>query len=876
MERMLARRATPGDLARGGVTMHVRRARALVSRTWATPAALLCCLVFVPAAAANPAPLAKRTGYAKIVHACPQPKPHSASCDALVRVPVPSSDAGTLGVERYTLGDGDSESGPAGGLTPSDLASAYGYDPKAGGSGQTVAIVDAYDDPNIESDLAAFDSNYGLPACTKANGCFTKVSQTGSTTSLPEADTSGWSVEISLDVETVHSVCPECKILLVEAKNEDFKNLAAGVERAVAMKATEISNSYGGFEQPGGIEPAAYDHPGTVIAAATGDDGWDDWTFVFEGFIPPEAPNVPASLPTVVAVGGTTLELTAEGKRKSETVWNGNGPVDDSEFVEGATGGGCSTLFTAEPWQRDAPGFAASGCGEKRLAADVAAVADPNTGFDVYDTYNCGESCEEFKRGEDWVTIGGTSLSTPIVSALYALAGGSNGVSYPSLTLYGHLTSRSSLFDVTKGGSGFCDGAPESECGHPDAFGALAENYALDVDCEYTTACDAAVGYDGPSGVGTPDGLGLFKPLAPVAAITPPSLLRAKVAAAFSGAASSDPYPGGTISSYTWKWGDGSESTGVAPSHAFAVAGEYTVTLTVTDSYGFTSAPVTTTVNVPTTKEVEEEEAATKKKAEEEAAAKKKAEEEAAAKKKAEEEAAAKKKAEEEAAAKKKAEEEAAAKKKAEEEAAAKKKAEQEAEKKAEESIAKELAELQAEAEEQSRKQAEAQATAKKAEEARKKGEEEAAAAKAALAAQEVSAFHASLALAVPNAQIVGTSLKVSPSGALKLTISCPKGESTCLGTITLRTLTAVIADAGRTARAKAAVLTLASGSFSVPGGTNATITLHLSSKARVLLARVHTLRVRATLLAHDLQGAHHTSQITVVLHAPKPARHRG
>jgi PKD repeat protein len=882
--------------------MHARRARSLVSRTWGMLVMSFVCLVLVPVAAAKPA-LPKRTGYAKVVHACPQPKPQRYSCDALVRVPVSSSDAGTPGVERYTFGDGDHESGPSGGLTPGDLASAYEYDPTASGTGQTVAIVDAFDDPNIESDLATFDSHYGLTKCTTEDGCLTKVSQTGSTTSLPKADTTGWSVEISLDVETVHSVCPECKILLVEAKNEESQNLAAAVNEAVAMKATEISNSYGGPEGSESSEASAYNHPGTVIAAATGDSGWDDWTDVFRTPDLPERPNAPASLPTVVAVGGTTLELNSEGKRTSESVWNGNGPVDESPFIEGATGGGCSTLFNAESWQHDAPGFAASGCGDKRLAADVSAVGDPNTGFDIYDTYDCGTSCEEFKReGEDWVTVGGTSLSTPIISALYALAGGSNGVSYPSLTLYGHLASHSSLFDVTEGGSGFCGGARESLCGHPDAFGALVEGFTLDVDCEYTTACNAAPGYDGPSGVGTPTGLGLFKPLGPTAAITAPSSLRVGVGAAFSGTSSSDPYPGGSITGYVWKWGDGSESTGSAPTHTYSAAGKYTVTLTITDNYGFTSAPATQTVKVLTVKEAEEEEAAAKKKAEEEAAAKKKAEEEAAAKKKAEEEAAAKKKAEEEAAAKKKAEEEATAKKHAEEEAATRKKEEEaaaktkaeeakktaeeakktaeEAKKTAEEEVIKkkgeEAAELKAKeaaktlAEEQARKQAEAQVAAKKAEE-----EAAAKAALAKLAAQEVSAFRASLALAVPNAQIVGTSLHVSSSGALKLKISCPKGESTCLGTVTLRTLTAVIASSGRMSRAKAAVLTLASGSFSMAGGADTTITLHLSSKARALLAKEHTLRVRATLLAHDLQGAHHTTQTIVVLHAAKAAHHK-
>ncbi len=583
-------------------TLRVTRLRL---RAWAALAVALCLLIAAPAASAKVSPSSTRTRYAKAQRACPRPKPGQATCLALVRVPVSSAAAGEAGVRPYTAGDGASVSGPAGGLTPAELASAYGYDPAAGGSGQTIAIVDAYDDPNIEGDLAAFDAAYGIAACTKANGCLTKVSQTGSAKSLPAADTTGWSVEISLDVETAHSACPKCKILLVEAKSPAFKSLATAVGEAVALGATEVSNSYGGPEgELGTIEAAAYDHAGVVIAAATGDYGYDDWTELNEGFEPPGRPNVPASLSSVVAVGGTTLELDEAGKRASERVWNGNGPLDGSEFAEGATGGGCSTLFTAQPWQQDAPGFGASGCGGKRLAADVSAVADPYTGFDIYDSYNCGEACESFKRGSDWLTIGGTSLSTPLISSLYALAGGSNGVSYPSLTLYGHLGDSSTLYDVTEGGNGYCDAAPESVCGYPDALGALIKGYALQVDCEYTTACDAAPGFDGPSGVGTPNSLDLFKPLSPSAVISYPSPLVAGAATSFSASASSDPYPGGSITGYSWSWGDGTPgSVGETPTHDYSTPGEYVVTLTVTDNYGFTSSASTQSVTVYATQQ---------------------------------------------------------------------------------------------------------------------------------------------------------------------------------------------------------------------------------------------------------------------------------
>jgi hypothetical protein len=416
--------------------------------------------------------------------------------------------ADTPEAKPFVQDDGATESGPAGGLTPAQIASAYEYDPAEGGAGQTIALIDAYEDPAIEEDLATFDSHYGLAACTTANGCFTKVSQTGSTTSLPKADKEGWSVEITLDVETAHAVCEKCKILLVEANEPSDADLVTAVKEAVELGATEISNSYGGSEETG--EEAAYNYPGVVITASAGDDGYYDWDEVNRKKPPalPERPESPASLPTVVAVGGTSLHLNENGTRSSETVWNHNGPGDDvglkDKSPEGAAGGGCSTLFTAEPWQQNAPGWAASGCGTKRLDNDIAAVADPYTGFDIYDSYDCGKYCKENGGGEGWETWGGTSLASPIIAAIYGLAGGGGGVSYPAATLYSNL-GPTSFFDVAEGGNGYCDAEPEPACGDPNS------KYKEKVDCEGTTACNAASGFDGPSGVGTPKGLSGFK-----------------------------------------------------------------------------------------------------------------------------------------------------------------------------------------------------------------------------------------------------------------------------------------------------------------------------------------------------------------------------
>ena len=176
-------------------------------------------------------------------------------------------------------------------------------------------------------------------------------------------------------------------------------------------------------------------------------------------------------------------------------MWNDSGRPSVEEFKQySATGGGCSTLSAAPSWQLDTPGWTSTACGSKRLDNDVSAVADPYTGFDIYDIEEGG-----------WLTLGGTSLSSPLVSSLYALAGGSGGVSYPAATLYSHL-GQAALFDVTEGGNGYCDGEAVGPCGEP----AINETYG-DIDCQGTTACDAATGYDGPSGVGAPKGLGEFK-----------------------------------------------------------------------------------------------------------------------------------------------------------------------------------------------------------------------------------------------------------------------------------------------------------------------------------------------------------------------------
>jgi hypothetical protein len=731
------------------------------------------------ASASQPASPAKRH-YARIGRVCAPPAPGAAACAALVRTPVSESSAATT---TYTVDDGASSSGPAGGLTPAQLASAYDFEATGGGHGQTVAIVDAYDDPKIESDLEAFDSHYGIAPCTSANGCFEEVRETGT-----KADTSGWSVETTLDVETVHSVCPKCKILLVEAAAPTYVDLARAVNTAVAKGATEVSNSYSGAEiELGATERAAYEHSGVAIVAATGDQGYDDWDLVNEEVGASEMPDAPASLPSVVAVGGTSLALNANGTRAGESVWNNNGPGDDvgllEEWPEGATGGGCSTLFRAPLWQQATAGFAATGCGSKRLAGDVSAVADPDTGFDIFDTYNCGQECKRFGigSGSGWITLGGTSLATPLVSALYGLAGGSGGVRDPALTLYGRLAQHTGLFDVTEGANGFCGGQSLTLCDKPTAPNSRFGH----VDCEGTTACNAAPGFDGPSGVGAPAGLEAFRPLFPSASIQAPATLTAGTPASFDAAASSDPYPGGSIASYAWSWGDGTaHGAGVAPSHTFAHAGTYTVTLSVTDNYGL----VSTTVSQPVT-------------------------------------------------------------------------------------VAQSQLEKEAEKEPEKKPEGEpSESTTGKSGQSTSGGDESTSGPGASSGGgqaplnanlQEVAAYRAVKASPSWALAVSAGGLRAGRSGVVAVTVTCPAAAvGECAGTLTLRTLDAVVAST----RPRASILTLGSMPFSVPTGRRRTVTVHLSPAARALLARSHPLRVRVIALAHDANGAAHTTTATVTL----------
>lgn len=322
------------------------------------------------------------------------------------------------------------------GFGPAQIRGAYNL-PKAAPRSQTIAVVTAFDNPNAESDLGVYSSTYSLPRCTSANGCFRKVNGRGKARPIPSAD-ARWALETSLDVQIAHAVCPNCKILLVEAASDSVLDLLDAVDSAVKLGANEVSNSWVVDEfSSQTLYDSRFDHPGVAITAASGDVA--------------NRVQWPASSPFVTAVGGTTLTVS-DNVRVSESAWQ-------------LGSSGCSRYEAKPAWQTD------SGC-SRRMVPDVVAVGDPSSGAAVYDSYGYSG-----RRG--WFTVGGTSLGAPIIAAVYALAGNADQVvagSYP----YAHS---GSLFDIRSGVNG---------------------------SCSPSYLCTTGRGYDGPTGVGSPNGTAGF------------------------------------------------------------------------------------------------------------------------------------------------------------------------------------------------------------------------------------------------------------------------------------------------------------------------------------------------------------------------------
>jgi subtilase family serine protease len=363
------------------------------------------------------------------------------SCMALIRNGKQRTEA-SIGHDSAPVGDG---------YGPSSLQSAYNLPSSTAGTGESVAVVDAYNDPNAVADVATYRSAWGLPACnsTTGAGCLTVTNQEGRTSPLPaNSGSTGWATEESLDVDMVSAICPACHIYLVEANAPESFALGHAVDAAVkTLHVDYVSNSYGGSQSPKDptYDTDYYQHAGKAIVASAGDDGY--------------GVAYPAASPWVTAVGGTSLVQTGVGRGWTETVWG-------SALGGEGTGGGCADKYSARPtWQKDS----VTQCAH-RLDNDVAAVADPDTGVAIYDTYDQG----------GWLEVGGTSVASPIIASVYALANNLKAGAYPSSDSYAHT---GDLNDVTSGSNGTCN---------------------------KTIWCNAATGYDGPTGNGTPNGLGGF------------------------------------------------------------------------------------------------------------------------------------------------------------------------------------------------------------------------------------------------------------------------------------------------------------------------------------------------------------------------------
>jgi len=365
----------------------------------------------------------QQMAFGSAVPLCGAAGPDEARCMSWLRTDIPISN--------------DLSPDSIGGYHPADLLAAYSLPGGNAGRHQTIAIVDAFDDPNAEADMGVYRSTFGLRPCTTANGCFRKLNEYGFTSPMPGVDPFGrWEPEESLDLDMASAICPYCRILLFEAKSPAFPDLSRAVNSA-AKHADVVSNSYGGNIKNGLKFNDRYNHPGHIIVASSGDDGFNV--------------HFPAGSQYVVAVGGTHLIPANNSRGWPETVWSG-------------AGSGCPKSVPKPAWQSD-PLCAT------RTIADVSADADPATGVAIYDTYG---------GFGGWAVIGGTSVASPIIAGVYALAGNAGTMNYAS-SLYSAPVG--SLWDVIGGHNGQCGG---------------------------TYLCTGVAGYDGPSGNGTPNGVGAF------------------------------------------------------------------------------------------------------------------------------------------------------------------------------------------------------------------------------------------------------------------------------------------------------------------------------------------------------------------------------
>jgi hypothetical protein len=393
--------------------------------------------------AAQSAPAVQRSGSVFHVAVCPGPAgPGNARCHAHV---VTDSRGNPL------RGKVTSNALPAG-FGPVQLTTAYGIPAQAGSAKTIIAVVDAYGYGKAQSDLATYRSTFHLTALvtcptdlTKiSSSCFAKYNQNGVRGSYPKQNT-GWAQETALDLDMVSAMCPNCSIVLVEANSAKTTDLAKAEKFAASLGVHAISNSFG-LSDNGSLSNSDYTYPGIAVTVSSGDSGY--------------GVQYPASVPSVIAVGGTTLALNSDNTRRNETAWSG-------------AGSGCS-VRTKPSWQVNVVND--SVCAN-RAVADTSAVADPATAVAVYGPVVSTIS--------GWMQFGGTSVASPLIAGIYGVNGGNvSPSSYYGATLYNRFGS-SALFDVVSGSNG---------------------------NCNSSSLCTAVIGYDGPTGIGTPIGPTAYGP----------------------------------------------------------------------------------------------------------------------------------------------------------------------------------------------------------------------------------------------------------------------------------------------------------------------------------------------------------------------------
>lgn len=490
------------------------------------------------------------------------------------------------------------------GLPPSTIESVYGFSTSStAGAGETIALVDAYNDPDAASDLNTFSKQYGLPTectggATPSSGCFdfSQVNQSGGS-SLPSTN-SGWDLEISLDIEWAHALAPAANILLVEASSSSLSNLLAA-ETYAGDHANVASNSWGSSEFSGESSYDSYfTHPGVTYFAASGDTGAEVlW---------------PSASPDVISAGGTSLTFTSGGTLAQESAWSDGG-------------GGCSGYETAN----SAQSTGSVNCSGKRATPDISLDADPNSGMSVLDSVT-------YENQYGWWTVGGTSASTAMLAGESAAVGvpmtaqyvygltdirdilsGSNG--HSALTGYDLATGLGS-FSYTPGGStGLTategSGGVQLAWNAPTGPGVTQYNIWRGTSSGQESTEIGSVSGSGPltftdstaSSGGTyyyevqavnAAGVGPFSSEAVSAPPSTPPV--ASFTTSCSGATckftSTSTDAQGTIARYAWNGGNNNTGTASTFSDTYSGAGTYTASLVVTNTAGQSSAAATTQV----------------------------------------------------------------------------------------------------------------------------------------------------------------------------------------------------------------------------------------------------------------------------------------